>query len=95
VSEDARPCLKRLPKDKYRLASSSGRDWTVHDYRLFGGRREVLRLGSKVAEYRAFVPESGNHVVYTFKVNESHQPDPLVMELQLRHALEIQGLDPR
>ena len=78
LTEDARPYLKRLPRDRYRLASSSGADWTVlHDYRLVNSRRRVLQLGSKLAQYRAFVPADGPVLVYRFREGDTHQPDPV------------------
>jgi hypothetical protein len=89
-SPNPRPYLDRVRDergDRYRFMALSGEDWGIHDFRLADGRRRRLTLGSKQAQYRAFVPKAGTPIrVYKFREGDKRMPEVFELERQLQAA---------
>jgi len=89
-----KPWLERVKRGHYRLHTSTGEVWAAYDWRLItgpkhGSVRRVCRLGNPIAVHRGFVsdPSVKTEVkVYTFRPGDSHEPDPALMEEQLKRA---------
>jgi hypothetical protein len=71
------------------FTDSRGRRWTVIDYRVVGGKKKRVELGSWRAEGRAFVPDgwAGAVMLHPFGYVACHDTEPRTLEGQLRpHA---------
>lgn len=80
------PWLERLPGDRYRFHAVGGGEYTIHDYRLKAGKRELLHFGHTRAEYRAFVPADRKRRVYRLAAGEGKKTDVFDLERQLAKA---------